>query len=282
MSNGTLAELPPENKPDNITMPEEPAIMLLLPHNKYLLGTEGKWTLSHAGQRPSYINLYENQALSLSNEGTQPTIIPADTVNMLRKELLSLSEPPGRHEPAVLMLKTFMKDNPAFNDEKNFLNEENFSEFMKKDFTLYKAYWTLRFSLMRSELETAGRLKAWLKAGPEIFENPRSVMRIYFSILNLPEQNAIQELVEQFYFSSLELKHISNQTASPLVIYNPVSGWLIVAGFNRKFKAWVYINHELYHELRYIKKLSIHDIIQASWGEYETQQALKEREKYKR
>ena len=47
MSNGTFAELPPENMPDNINLPDEPSVMLLLPHNKYLLGTadrnNGKW-----------------------------------------------------------------------------------------------------------------------------------------------------------------------------------------------------------------------------------------------
>ena len=289
MSNGTLAKLPPENKPVGINMPEEPSIMLLLPHNKYLLGTGGgRWTLvnAHANEQTSNIYLYENQALSLSNEGTQPTIIPADTVNMLRKELFSLSEPPGHHEPAVLMLRTFMKDNPAFKNEKDFLDEKIFSDFLKKDLILYKAYWTLRFSLARSELETAGRLKAWLKAEPKIFENPQHVMKIYFSILNLPEESAVKELIEKYNFSSLELKHISSQLASPLVVYNPVSGWLIVGQFGRKrdtiFRAWIYINHELYHELRERKKMSVHDIIQAVWGEYETRQAVQEREKYKK
>lgn len=288
MSNGTLAELPPDNKPKGIIMPEEPSVMLLLPHNKYLLGTGGgQWVyagLSEQDEQPSNVYLYENECLSLVNEGTRPTIIPADTVNMLRKELFSLSAPPGRHSSTVLMLKTFMKDNPAFYNEKEFLDENLFSDFMKKDLTLYKAYWTLRFSLARNELETAGRLKAWLKAEPKLFEKPQHIFKIWFSILNLPEENAIKELIG-LSFSQLELKQISVQPASPLVIYNPVSGWLIVGQFGRKrdtiFRAWIYINHELYYELREIKKMTVRDIIQAVWGEYEVRQAMKERAKYK-
>ena len=279
MSNGTLAQLPPASKPEGIAFPPGPSVMLLLPHNKYLLGTNEGWI--YAGtkslEQSENVYLYENQPLSLSNEGSQPTVISPETVNILRKELFSLSEPPGRHCSAVLLLKTFMKDNPAFNDA--FLDEKIFSRFMKKDLTLYKAYWTLRFSLARSELQTAGRLKAWLKAGPEIFKNPKHVFKIWFSILNLPDDDALQELIE-LSFSPLELKYISIQTASPLVVYNPLSGRLILKQL-KQFRIWIYINHELYYELKERKKMTLHDIIQALWGEYETRQAVNERAEYK-
>ncbi|MBQ7196439.1 MAG: hypothetical protein IJS40_03425 [Synergistaceae bacterium] len=287
MSNGTLAELPPENRPDGIAMPEEPSVVLLLPHNKYLLGTDGgKWIYasSKSDEQPSSVHLYENQVLSLLNEGTRPTIIPADAVNILRKELFSLSEPPGHHAPTVLMLRTFMKEHSVFENPNDFMLEENFSAFMKEDFILYKAYWTLRFSLARGELETAGRIKAWLRADPNVFGMPQNSMKIWFSILNLPDDDALREL-QELSFSSLELKHLAEQPASPLVVYNPLSGWLIIGQFGRKvhtiFRVWLYLNHELYHELREAKKMTVHDIIQAVWGEYDTQQAMKERAKYK-
>ena len=284
MSNGKLAELPPENAP--VLMPEKPSVMLLLPHNKYLLGTsEGKWIYASnkPDEQPSDVYLYENEDISLINEGTRPIVIPADTVNILRRELFSLSEPPGHHEPTVLMLRTIMRDHPIFNDDK-FLDEKFFTDFMKRDVILYKAYWTLRFSLARGELETTGRLKSWLRAEPKIFQAPRSVMKIWFSILDLPDESVLNELVE-LKFSPLELQHLSQQQASPLVVYNPLAGWLIIGQFGRKIKtmfhAWLYLSHELYNELRQVKKMNTHDIIQAVWGEYETQQAMKERAKYK-
>ena len=287
MSNGKLAELPPDNKPDGIAMPDEPSIMLLLPHNKYLRGTGGRWIYasSRPDEQPQGVALYEDQVLSLLNEGTQPTIIPADTVNFLRRELFSLSEPPGHHEAAVMMLKTFMKDHAVFSAENDYLDEENFSRFAKNDPILYKAYWTLRFSLARSELETAGRLKSWLAADPKNFDKPRNFSKIWFSIMNLPDDDAINELIERFSFSGLELRRISEQPASPLVVYNPLSGWLIVGQFGRKnstmFRAWIFASHDLYHELRERKKMSVREIIYAVWGEHETQQAMIERSRYK-
>ena len=296
MSNGKLAELPPENMPK---MPDgifrlnenaEPSVVLLLPHNKYLLGTKGgKWIYASnkpdEDEKPSDVYLYENEDVSLINEGTRPIVIPADTVNILRRELLSLSEPPGRHEPTVLMLRTIMRNHPVFNDiENKFLDEKFFINFMKSDIFLYKAYWTLRFSLARGELETTGRLKAWFRADPKIFEAPRNIMKIWFSIQNLPDEDALKELVE-LKFSPLELQRLSEQEASPLFVYNPLAGWLIIGQFGRKiqtmFRAWIYLSHELYYELKNVKKMTNRDLIMAVWGEYEIRQAMKERAKYK-
>ena len=285
MSNGTLAELPPEN----INIPDEPSVMLLLPHNKYLLGTgSGKWIFASTNestkQQPQNVFLYDDQVLSLLNEGTTPTIIPALTVNALRKELFSLTEPPGRYVSTVLMLRTFMKDHPVFNSDSDEIPDEKiFNEAMNKDFILCRAYWTLRFALARSELETVRRLKAWLKADPKTFSDPQNVMKIWFSILDTPDKEVIKEL-EELSFTRLEIEHISKQHSSPLVVYNPLSGWLMVGRFGKSstmFLSWSYLNHNLWHELRERKKMKLHDIIHAVWGEYETQQAIKERAKYK-
>lgn len=288
MSNGTLAELPPENIPDNIAMPEEPAVMLLLPHNKYLLGTSsGKWIYASdkPGVEPKNVNLYDNETLSLLNENSSPTILTAGAVNTLRKELLQLTEPPGQHEAAVLMLRTFMRNNPVFeNDASEFLDEKNFYELMKNDLILAKAYWALRFALARGEMETLGRLKAWLKAEPENFAKDKFSSRIWFSLLDIPDKNAMIE-IEELSFSRLELQRMVVHNISPLVLYNPLSGWLVMGRFGRvnetMFTVWAYLNHELWQLLREDKKMTVHDIIQAVWGEYETQQALNERAKYK-
>ena len=290
MSNGTLAELPPENKPDGINMPDEPSVMLLLPHNKYLLGTDSdKWIFASTSDtqdsHPQNVFLYEDQVLSLINEGTRPTILTAGAVNTLRKELLSLSEPPGRHSATVLLLRTFMKDRKIFaRDDLDFIDEKIFTQAMNNDRVLYRAYWALRFALSHSEMETVGRLKAWLKAGPEIFQSPRHVMKLWFSISDYPEEAMIKE-IEELSFSRLEIKSMSQQHTSPLMVYNPISGWLILGKFGRvrdtMFIAWVYLNHDLYYEMRTVKNLSVHDIILAAWGEHETKQAIIERAKYK-
>ena len=294
MSNGTLAELPPENMPEGI-MPNPPgdsSVMLLLPHNKYLLGQRGsEWV--YAGRNPGNpsslppqnVFLYDSQSLKLNNENAEPTILTAGTVNALRKELFALSEPPGNHTGAVLMLRTFMRNYPVFMSESaEYLDEKIFADTLRKNPTLRKAYWALRFAMNRGDMETLTRLKAWLKADPEIFARPGHEVRIWFSILEMPDAEALAEL-ESLSFSQLELKRMAAQNASPVVLYNQVSGWLVLGRFGRKrdtmFFLWAYLNHELWNELRERKKLSITDIILASWGEYETRQAMKERAKYK-
>lgn len=290
MSNGTLAELPPDNMPQGIAMPDESSVMLLLPHNKYLLSTgRGDWLYAsdRGNEQPRNVFLYEDQGLSLMNDGARPTVLAAPTVNALRKELLSLTDPPGQYFSTVMMLKTFMRAHEIFqeyNDRIHELDEKTFNEAMKKDSVLYRAYWALRFALARGEFEAAGRLKAWLKAGPEVFKNPKNVMKIWFSLTDLPDKDALKEL-EALHFSRLELEHMAIQSMSPIVVYNPLSGWLLLGKFGRKnspiFISWSYLNHDLYNELKQEKKLSVHDIILGLWGEYETQQAITERAKYK-
>lgn len=283
MSNGTLAELPPENIPNNITMPDEPSVMLLLPHNKYLLGTASKWVLS-SGDKHQNIFLYDDQVLSLSNGDSKPTVIPKETVKALRRELFSLTEPPGRHVPTLLMLRTLLDKYRAL----NLFDKKFFNELIKNDLTFCKTYWTLRFALARREFETVRRLKAWLKADPEIFTKSKNEMKLWFSISDIPDKSVINEL-KKLSFTELEIERIAAQKISPVILYNPVSGWLIASRFNYEygkksdtmFVVWEYLSHDLYCELKEYKNMSVNDIILALWGEYETRQAMQERAKYK-
>ena len=286
MSNGSLAELPPDNLPDSITLPDDASVMLLLPHNKYLLGTSSdRWIYGRPGTVPQNVYLYDDEGLSLMNDGAQPTILPAQTVNDLRRKLLMNANPPGRHASTVLMLRTMMHNHPVFcSDSAEFLDERIFSQFMENDETLRKAYWTLRFALSRGEGEVQKRLKAWLKAGPEVFADPKYCSKVWLSLQDLPDKSALDELAE-LSFSKSEMKRLSAQMISPMVLYNPVSGWLILGRFGRGaeiiFSCWIFINHELWHELRESRKLPIQDIIHAVWGEQDTRQAINERAKYK-
>ena len=286
MSNGSLAELPPDNIPDSITLPDDASVMLLLPHNKYLLGTvSDKWIYGRPGAECQDVYLYENERLSLRNDGAQPTIIPAETVNALRRKLFMHSDPPGRHSAAVMMLRTFMRDHAVFSSEDaEFLDEKSFFELMKNDSVLERTYWTLRFALARGEMEAVRRLKAWLKAGPEIFQRPENSSRVWFSIQSIPDKEVVSEL-EELSFSEAELRRMAEQRVSPLVLYNPSSGWLILGQFGRgssvMFSVWLYASHELWYEFRERRKLSIQDIINAIWGEHDTREAMNERAKYR-
>lgn len=293
MSNGTLAELPPDNAPDGIAMPDEHSVMLLLPHNKYLLGTEQKgsdrWIFASATDKPDTppkkVFLYDDEILSLTNEDAQPTIIPARIVTELRRELFMLTAPPGRHSATVLLMRTFMRSHPALrSDDASFLDEKIFSRAMKEDYVLCRVYWTLRFALSRGEMETVARIKSWLKIDPDIFSRPEYSSRIWFSLTGLPDEKAVHEL-EELSFSALELQRMVRQDISPLLVYNPSSGWLVLGRFghnvNTMFFVWAYFNHDLWAELRDKKKLPVKDILQALWCEQDMNQAMNERAKYR-
>ena len=289
MSNGTIAELPPSNIPDELDPPDNSTVMLLLPHNKYLLGTKGcNWIYADTNNLtpPTTVSLYDSQALALENAGSQPTILHPNAVNALRQKLLAVSEPPGSHTHTVLMLRTIIPPSQSTELLDPLKDEQSFHKILANNpfNPLTKAYWTLRFALNRSEMETITRLKAWLKADPEIFSEYGETMRLWFSLLEEPDDEGMLEL-EELSFSRMELKRMMSQNASPVVVYNPSSGWLVLARFGRAretiFFVWAYYGHELWHELRERKKLTVNDIILASWGEYDTRQAMEERAKYK-
>ena len=294
MSNGKLATLPPEYVPEGMTLPDEPAVMVLLPHNKYLLGTDSNnWIYSdlnaNKDTRPQKVFLYDDTRLALKNQDCSTMIIPASVVNELRKDLFMLCEPPGQHVATVQLLKTFLKYHPAFvSEEIDYLDEKVFASEMGKDPRLYKAYWTLRFALSRSELEEVTRIKAWLRADPENFEKSEHSAKIYFSLMELPDQVAMRELEENYSFTKMELQKVAAQNISPVVLYNPQGGWLIHGRFGRMgniseaiFFVWVYLNHELWNVLKEVRKMTINEIINAVWGYYDTLDAVKERAKYK-
>ena len=287
MSNGSLAELPPDNIPDSINLPNEASVMLLLPHNEYLIGAgHDNWVYGRPGIFSRNVYLYDDERLSLSNDGAaHTTILSVETVKALRRKLFQNSEPPGKHSSTVLMLRQMMRGHPVFNSEgAEFLDEKKFARFMKIDDILEKAYWTLRFALARGEPEVQIRLKAWLRTNPEVFRDANHSAKLWLSIQDLPDQEALTEL-EGLSFSKSELTRLSLQKISPLVLYNPKSGWLVLGRFGRMqtamFSVWVYANQELWQELRERRKLPISEIINVVWGEYDTQQAMRERANYK-
>lgn len=288
MSNGTLAQLPQESMPDSFRPNDEGCVMLLLPHNKYLLGKSGDtWQYGKLGLNsnktaPQNVYLYDDEAVYLMNEGAGPTILTASTVNELRRALTCNVTPPGRHSAAILMLRTMMRHHEVFSSEANFLDEEIFAQYMARDELLMRAYWTTRFALARGEMEIVGRVKSWLKVGPL----DRNAVKMWLTIQDMPDEEALDEL-RDLSFVEQELRRMSAQNISPLILYNPKSGWLILGRFARSqsreimFSVWVYLNHEQWQELRERRKMSIQDIINAVWGEYDTKNALDERAKYK-
>lgn len=297
MSNGNLAELPFAGGkfPDagGIPLPSGPFVMLLLPHNRYILGRPHEnnecWVWGKFGEPSHNIYLYDGERLSLPESGAPTVAISGDTVSLLRKKLLSQMEPPGEHQSTVLLLRSLMKDHPVFSNGFPFLDEHAFTRMMRDDKILYGAYWALRLATARGEFDEMVRLRAWLKvsnlftaavAGP--------CAKLWFSILDLPDDTAIRELAE-LAFSREDLCHMAAQRVSPLLMFNPQSGYLILARFGRNvsgsepssnFFVWAFLPAALWGELRERRKLSVHEILLAVWGQYDVEKAAAERRLY--
>ena len=169
MSNGTLAKLPQASAPEGITPPEGPFVMLLLPHNRCLVGVPSagagdSWSWGKPGGGMSAVSLYENEALTLPVDASALISLPKDTVAFLRGELLAQMDPPGSHMSTVLTLKGFMKDHAAFFDDFPFQDEAAFALCLNDDEVLRKAYWALRFdsNFMKSNCRLQSELRAAL------------------------------------------------------------------------------------------------------------------------
>ena len=313
MSNGRLVKLPPDSIPEGISVPEGPSVTVLLPNNAYLLGTKGdsdnssgfsftRWIYGHPNEK-SEIFLYddEDRVKLPSDETGRTEYLSSKVIKEIKDELFLQIEPPGNHISTVMILRTFMKNNPAFNLSSIFQEEKPFMKILEKDLILKKAYWALRFALSRGELEAIARLKAWLKAGPEVFSNENEnenekankfVNKIWFSILESPEEEALKEM-EEFGFPREDILRMPEQGVSPLLLYSRKAGYFILARFGRKdgsenynnntaFFIWVYLNPALWDELKNRRNISVHEIILSLWGNYDAEMALKERARYKK
>ena len=290
MSNGTVARLPEASVPEGVSVPGGPFVMVLLPHNRYLLGrpaagVDDRWVWGKPGENPQDVFLYDSERLSLPQGETTSTTLSAEMVTFLKRELLAQMEPPGDHLSTVLILRGFMRDHAAFLDDFPFQDESAFIHCINEDDVLRKAYWTLRFALSRGEFDVVTRLKAWLKAGPELFNDPDNGMKIWFSILDLPDDTALQEL-EALAFSREDLRHMANQRVVPLLLFNPRSGYLVLSRFGKNgensYLVWAFLPPALWAELRERRKLSIRDVLLALWGQYDIEHAMEERSRYTR
>lgn len=292
MSNGTLARLPQAFVPEGVPVPGGPFVMLLLPHNRYLLGhpTEGggeRWEWGRPGDDPQEVFLYDDEPLALAQDDTVSIVLPTETVTLLKRELMAQLDPPGDHLSTVLVLRGFMKDRAAFMDGSPFQDEPSFVQSMGEDDVLRKIYWALRLALARGEFDAVTRLKAWLRAGPELFDKGMrgedAPMKVWFSILDVPDDASLQEL-SALSFSREDLQHMVAQRVVPLLLFNPRSGYLVLSRFGKDdgtgFFVWAFVRPHLWGELRERRKLSVREVVLALWGQWDIENAIDERSRY--
>ncbi len=92
--------------------------------------------------------------------------------------------------------------------------------------------------------------------------------------------------LETLSFTLDDLQRMTSQRSRPVVLFSR-TGYLILSEQSLDktetiFRVWLYLPLPLWNELREKGKLSIREIISASWGYLEAREAMREMEYYGR
>jgi hypothetical protein len=273
MSKGNLAQLPDKMRVVGLSEMPSPRVLLLLPYNRYLLGTVSlktyeHWRLGKLGAEESEeIFLYDEKPKTITLGEVETITIAKEVVDRLKSCLRSQMPPPGEHLPAMLILRGLLKEDALFQDEDFLKNEKAMQESLDKDAPARMAYWAIRFALSRNDYEGVSRIKTWLKIAPDVFEGTLQTPRIWFSLMDLPGRKDIEDM-ESLAFSVDDLQRMNSQSSRPVVLYSK-AGYLILSDFGSEdaaFRIWLYLPIPLWNEMREKRKLSIREIVMATWG----------------
>lgn len=289
MSKGTLAKLPDDMAIHGVPSCPSRKVLLLLPFNRYLQGGVAlrnyeRWTVGRIGDgQDREIFLYDGEQKVLSFGDGQRVTLSADVVTELRAALRSQMPPPGEHLASALILRGLLKDESLFADD-CFLNDEEVMALeLERHLTERMAYWAIRFALFRNDYESVSRVKTWLKSAGDVFERGGALPRVWFSLADMPGRRAMEE-IEALAFSLDDLQRMNAQSSRPVVLYSK-TGYLMLSEFGGtekepSFRVWMFLPAPLWNEMRERRKLSIREIVMASWGYLDGLEAERERDGY--
>ncbi len=289
MSNGTMARLPDEMPVAGLPEIPFPNVFLLLPYNRCIAGTaqlktDERWTFGKMGtDEGKEIFLYDGKPLSLLLGEKEKVHLSGELVCELRSHLLCQMPAPGEHIPTALILRGLVREDHFIFDEDFINNEGAMLESLEKEPALRLPYWAIRLALYRNDYEAVSRIKTWLKAASDIFEGGTPSPRIWFSLTDLPGRQAIDEM-EGLSFSLDDLQRMNSQSSRPVVLYSK-AGYLILSDYGGEgpetaFRIWMFLPIPLWNEMRERRKLSIREIVTASWGYLDGMAAEKERSRF--
>lgn len=289
MSRGNMARLPDTMPLDGMPEIPVPGVLLLLPYNRYLLGSltaknYEKWTVGKIGTgEAKEVFLYDGTPLVLSLGEMEQVVLSPEAAAQLRLFLQRQMPPPGEFLPGVLILRGLLKENALLSDEDMVHNEGAMIDALEKDPLMRAAYWAIRFALFRNDYEAVSRIKTWLKSAADVFENSGQQPRIWFSLTDLPGRKDTEEMAS-LAFSLDDLQRMNSQSSRPVVLYSK-AGYLILSDFGSEgaetaFRVWLFLPVVLWNEMREKRKLSIREIVMAAWGCLDGMAAENERMKY--
>jgi len=289
MSKGNMAMLPEDMAVHGLPEMPSPRILLLLPYSRYLAGFASmknyeRWILGKLGTDESAeVFLYDGRAKTLHLDETEKVTLSAEITTELRAQLSRLMPPPGEHLPSALILRGLLGEEFFASDGDFLKREESVEEVLEKTPIARMAYWGIRFALFRNDYEAVSRIKTWLKNASDVFEGAQQIPRVWFSLTEIPGKKDIQEM-EALAFSLDDLQRMNSQSSRPVVLYSK-SGYLILSDFGGEgpesaFRIWMFLPIALWNEMRERRKLSIREIVMASWGFLDGISAENDRSRY--
>lgn len=273
MSRGDLARLPDDMLLPGLTNVPAPRVILLLPYNRYILGTVDmrayeRWALGKIGSEdfPEEIFLYEEKPKTINLGEVGSITVSRESIDLLKSCLRRQMPPPGEHQPAMLILRGLLKDDSRIVDDA-IEDEGPALELLEKDGTLRAAYWAMRFALSRNDYDAVSRTKTWIRTASDVFEGAAPSPRIWFSLTDLPGRKDIEE-IEGLGYTVDDLQRMNSQSSRPVVLYSK-SGYLVLSdygGDSAGYRIWLYLPIPLWNEMREKRKLSIRELVMATWG----------------
>ncbi|MDI9370490.1 MAG: hypothetical protein GX181_07980 [Synergistaceae bacterium] len=273
MSKGNLARLPDDMHVAGVPEAHSPRVLLLLPYNRFILGTATlkayeKWVIGKLGaDETEEIFLYDAKPKTLSLGDVEKVTIAKEAVDRLKACLRGQMMPPGEHKPTMHILRGFLKNDPLFFVDELLENEKEAHDYLERDSTARMAYWAIRFALFRNDYEEVSRIKTWIRIASDVFEGAITQPRIWFSLMDLPGGQSIEDM-EALSYSVDDLQRMNSQSSRPVVLYSK-SGYLVLSDYGNDssgFRIWLYLPIPIWNEMRERRKLSIKEIVMATWG----------------
>lgn len=289
MSRGDMARLPEKMPVDGLDLDGSHKVILLLPYNRYLLGTAvmknyDRWTLEKfGGDESEEIFLYEGKPKTLSLGDMETVTLSEEVVSQLKSSLYKQMLPPGEHLPAALILRGILGEDHFLVYGDFYQNEDWVIEALERDYVARAAYWAVRLALFRNDYDSVSRVKTWMKSASDVFDEASQPPRIWFSLTDLPGKEQMDEM-EALSFTLDDLQRMSYQGTRPVVLYGK-AGYLLLSDYGGEgpesaFRIWLYLPVECWNEMRERRKLSIREVVMATWGYVDGREAEKERLRY--
>ena len=274
MSDGKIVKLPEDMKLQGLPSHVQVSVALLLPFNRVIVGSSingmDLWTWGKLGDMEwRELFLYDGTDQILKEDNIPDIILNADSVDRLKSFLFEQIPAPGNHVSTVLVLRGINSGSEIPGDGHQWTDEQWFLSRISGNNIVIKAYWGIRRALFERNPEMLERIKTWYSYASDVFQEPFNYPRMWFSLTDLPGKEDTEEL-EGVGFTRENLKNMNSKFSNPIVLSNAL-GYLILlteyTGIDRnELKIWMYINMNLWEELRRKRKLSIREVVSSGWG----------------